>query len=475
RVQASGFAVQDHLAAVRAAGRYEELLEEYARSTTAQRTEWLRSGDAYRCPACGQVLGVEAEALPGACPRCREVLLPHRLPGFTASDGFRRIPNPYVVGTPLEPGANVFVGREDIIRQVRERLVRPAQRTILILIGERRSGKTSALKQLQYRLEGDLTPLFIDMQGLTAADLPGFLWWLAWRMKEALDERGISVTLPSYEEFTSGPPDFQFETVILPEVRRKLGGGRVLLMLDEFEVLAQRVMNGTFDGRAFDYLRHLMQHSEGIEFLFAGTHILRQFAANYVTFLFNIGVFLDVDFLTPDDAVRLVREPLAPAGVTYTPEALETVLELAGAHPYFTQLFGFHLVERLNRLRKRDVTREDVEAESGPVIAAAGAHLDHVWGQLGGTERLMAAFFADRTERGGAYAEADFLNDALREDANLRPYLFRASLDRLVTAGLLRQTAGGESEGRRFALTAEVYRRWLREAHPYRRLREEGT
>jgi hypothetical protein len=464
---------EPQLVALRAVGRYEDLLEEYARSTTAQDAEWLRAGDVYRCPACEQVLGVEANTLPAACPRCRELLLPHRMPGFAAADGFRRIPNPYVVGTPLEAGANVFVGRDDIIQQVRERLVRPAQRTILILIGERRSGKTSALKQLQYRLEGDLTPLFVDMQGLTATDLSGFLWWLAWRMREALDERGITVDLPSFDQFSSGPPDFQFETVILPEVRRKLGGGRVLLMLDEFEVLAQRVMNGTFDGRAFDYLRHLMQHSDGLEFLFAGTHVLRQFAANYVTFLFNIGVFLDVDFLTPAAALRLIQEPVAAAGVTYTTEAQEAVLELAGAHPYFTQLFGFHLVERLNRLRKRDVTREDVEAESGPVIAAAGAHLDHVWGQLGPTERLMASYFVEQRDRGAEYTDVDFLNDALREDSSLRPYLFRGSLDRLVTAGLLRQV-GEDETGRRFTLTAEVYRRWLKEAHPYRRLREEG-
>src|SRR3712207_7360672 len=62
------------------------------------------------------------------------------------------------------------------------------------------------------------------------------------------------------------------------------------------------LFRSTFDSRAFDYLRHLMQHGEGIEFLFAGTHVLRQFAANYVTFLFNIGVFLNVDFLRPEDA-----------------------------------------------------------------------------------------------------------------------------------------------------------------------------
>ena len=51
-----------------------------------------------------------------------------------------------------------------------------------------------------------------------------------------------------------------------------------------------------------------------IEFLFSGTHILRQFAANYVTFLFNIGVFLNVDFLTPPDVTR--REKPSPPSLS---------------------------------------------------------------------------------------------------------------------------------------------------------------
>lgn len=465
------------LTALRAAARYEDLFAEYARTPTARETEWLRAGNNYYCPACAQDLGSDPAAIPGACPRCRQPLLPHLVTDLGPADGFRRIPNPFVVGTPLETGSNVFMGREDIIAQVHDRLIRPAQRTILILIGERRCGKTSALKQLQYRLSGDLTPLFVDMQGLTATDLPGFLWWLAWRMKEALDERGIQIELPSYEDFTSGPADYQFETVVLQEVRRKLSGGRVLLMLDEFEVLAQRVMNGTFDARAFDYIRHLMQHGEGIEFLFAGTHVLRQFAANYVTFLFNIGVFLNVDFLRPADALRLIQEPVAHAGVTFSEEALESVLEQAGAHAYFTQMFGFHLVERLNRLRKRNVTREDVEAESAPVIAAAGAHLDHLWGQLTAPDRLLISFFVDFCGRGQRCREEELLAAAVRDDPTLRPFVFRSSVEKLIAVGLLRASTEVTAEGREarmLGLTAEVYRQWLLASHPYRRLRDEG-
>lgn len=470
-------AVAARLAAHRAAARYPELVEEWARSSTGQDTAWLRAGEGYACPACGHGLGAAADALPAACPRCREPLRPELAFQVSASDGFRRIPNPYVVGTPLETRSGVFFGREDIIAQVHDRLIRPAQRTILILIGERRCGKTSALRQLQYRLEGDLVPLFIDMQGLTATDLQGFLWWLSWRMKEALDERGVAVQLPSFEEFQSGPPDYQFESVVLPAVRRALGGRRVLLMLDEFEVLAQRVMNNSFDARAFDYIRHLMQHGEGIEFLFAGTHVLRQFAANYVTFLFNIGVFINVDFLRRDDAVRLIREPVAHAGVTFTPDALEAVLELAGAHAYFTQMFGFHLVERLNRLRKREVTRTDVEEESGPVIAAAGAHLDHLWGQLGPAERLLIAFFVEQCPRGERLAENELLAALIREDSTVRPFVFRTALEKLMAVGLLRATEITDADGRparALSLTAEVYREWLRRAHPFSRLREEG-
>lgn len=465
------------LLALRAAARYEDLFEEYARTTAGQETEWMRVQTTHMCPACNFDLGAEAEKIPGACPNCKEPILPQRLHGFKRTDGFRRIPNPFVVGTPLETRSNVFVGREDIIQQVRDRLIRPAQRTILILIGERRCGKTSALRQLKYRLEGDLTPLFIDMQGLTASDLPGFLYWLAWRMKEALDERGVSINLPTYEEFTAGPPDYQFESVILPEIRKKLGGGRVLLMLDEFEVLAQRVMQGSFDGRAFDYIRHLMQHGEGIEFLFAGTHVLRSFAANYVTFLFNIGVFLNVDFLTPDDALRLIQEPVAAAQVTFTPDALDAILELAGAHAYFTQMVGFHLVERLNKLRKRQVTREDVEAEAQPVIAAAGAHLDHVWGQLNNAERLLSSFFVDFCGRGQKVLEDDLLHAAVGTGSGLRPYIFRTAVEKLVAVGLFRESID-DKDGRKvkiLSLTAEVYRQWLQTAHSFTRQREEGV
>lgn len=465
------------LAALRSVEPLPDLMLELARQASFQDPSWLESDDGLSCPACHAALGDDPRALAARCPSCGQVLLPARLEGAAAAGDFRRIPNPFVVGTPLEPRSNLFVGREDIIRQIRDRLVRPASRTILILIGERRCGKTSALKQLQYRLEGDLEPVYIDMQGLTASDLSTFVWWLVWRIRENLGERGIAVDLPDYAEFSKQPADYQFESVLLPAIRRSVGGRRLLLMLDEFEVLAARVADGSFDARAFDYVRHLMQHCQGVEFLFAGTHVLRQFAANYVTFLFNIGVFLNVEFLEPDEALRLIRSPLDQAGVEWEPEALDGVLELAGAHAYFTQLFGFHLVERLNRTRRRTVTRRDVEEEAGQVVAAAGAHLDHVWGFLAPAERLMLTFFVGETVRGQTLKGGELLERALAEDAALRPYQGRAAIEKLLAVGLFRNQGGSVemSDSEELRLAAEVYRFWVRGGRSYAALREGGA
>jgi hypothetical protein len=65
---------------------------------------------------------------------------------------FRPIPNPYATGKPLRAGSPVFVGREDVFAFLRENLAGQAGENVLVLVGERRMGKTSILRQLPLRL-----------------------------------------------------------------------------------------------------------------------------------------------------------------------------------------------------------------------------------------------------------------------------------------------------------------------------------
>ena len=83
---------------------------------------------------------------------------------------FETIPNPYIVGNPIR-SKDMFFGREDDFRFIRDKLVNSPTGLIIVLAGERRSGKTSILYQiLNGRLGERFVPVFIDMQAMTIRD-----------------------------------------------------------------------------------------------------------------------------------------------------------------------------------------------------------------------------------------------------------------------------------------------------------------
>jgi len=126
---------------------------------------------------------------------------------LTTAGEFQFIPNPYVVGTPLQTGSRLFFGREDIVAFVQENLA-AAHHNNLVLIGQRRTGKTSLLKQLSARLGDGYFPVYIDGQTLGLdPGLPNFFLNLATEISFALDDRGFCIEpAPELADFTDSPP-----------------------------------------------------------------------------------------------------------------------------------------------------------------------------------------------------------------------------------------------------------------------------
>ncbi|MCB0037701.1 MAG: hypothetical protein KDE51_26900, partial [Anaerolineales bacterium] len=80
---------------------------------------------------------------------------------------FTSIMNPYAPGTPLRRKSPLFYGREGLLRFIIsnvERGVRTEQPSVLILVGERRTGKTSALLRLEDYAPANLLPVYVDCQ-----------------------------------------------------------------------------------------------------------------------------------------------------------------------------------------------------------------------------------------------------------------------------------------------------------------------
>ncbi len=81
----------------------------------------------------------------------------------------REVPNPFIFGNPVkEQQANVFSGRQEIVRQLEESILAARQAPTLLLYGPRRMGKTSILNQLPRLLGPDFAPAMLDCQNPAA-------------------------------------------------------------------------------------------------------------------------------------------------------------------------------------------------------------------------------------------------------------------------------------------------------------------
>ena len=301
---------------------------------------------------------------------------------------FRFIPNPYVAGTPLDAGSPLFFGREDLFDFICENL-NPAHRNNLVLIGQRRTGKSSLLKQLPLRLGENFLPVYLDGQSIALdPGLPAFFSNLAIEIGFALEERGLMITVPDLSDFTERPTH-TFEYDFLRHVQATIGDRHLVLLLDEFEELEAAVKSGNLDASVFGFLRHLIQHKNWLSMIFCGTHRLEELVTDYWSVLFNISLYKHVGSLELDDAVRLVQEPVAAYGMSYDDLALDKMWRITAGHPYFLQLLCHSLVNLHNRSRRSYVTVSDVNTALDEIISSGEAHFVYLWNESSLAERQV--------------------------------------------------------------------------------------
>ena len=82
--------------------------------------------------------------------------------------------NPYIAGSPVT-GTEMFFGREDVFSFVRQNLIGKHRDNPVVLYGQRRTGKTSVLYQLQRKLDPSYLCVFIDLHGLNLDGIDNLL------------------------------------------------------------------------------------------------------------------------------------------------------------------------------------------------------------------------------------------------------------------------------------------------------------
>lgn len=356
---------------------------------------------------------------------------------------FRPIANPYSPGTPLRKTSGLFFGRENLFNFIAEEAGRLAQQRVLILIGQRRTGKTSLLLRLGQHLPASIVPVYIDCQSLgIVPGIKAFFDDLALLIADELETRGLTVPT-SDADHINGNPAHWFQHRFIPEVRRQLPAGTTLLLVfDEFEALESLVNDNILPPNLFPYLRHLMQHSEGLGFVFVGSRRLEEMTVDYWHVLFNIALYKEIGFLEPESAIRLITEPVAP-NIVYDDLAVDKVLRMTAGHPYFLQLVCYALIKRANDQGVGYITISDVNAAVEEMLRLGTSHFGFLWERSTTNERLLLMAIAHLIPRDTPFRPTDLAHALEPLNIHLNPQEVTSALHRLVEREIMQEIAEG--------------------------------
>lgn len=370
------------------------------------------------------------------------------LPFHVLGDGwpFRPIPNPYVTGAPLRADSPLFVGRSQEMAFLEAALTKERE-TSVVLTGPKRMGKTSLLFRLIHSLGQPFVPIYLDMQGIGYGEgLGSLLYDMAGEIT-----RSVGLADPPLA-LRNGDGASLFAQSFLPQVREAIGKRRLVLVLDEFEELEQRVQSGRLDPDVFSYFRHLIQHEAQVTWVFAGTHRLMDLPSPHWLTLFSGALHCRIGLLDAANARRLIEEPVADF-LQYDDLALDKMLRLSAGHPYFLQVLCHAVVLDANRQRRTLVSAEEVETASAQAMEMSEAHLLALWRELDAVEQQVveAVAHVDPYLDGGTVEAL-----ASRLPMLSSPLLARAA-DGLVRRGVLTADAAGG-----YRLLLEMQRAWVR-------------
>ena len=290
---------------------------------------------------------------------------------------FRKAPNPYIVGTPLQ-NPKVFFGRQTALNFAVENLSAGEQNNALIFFGQRRVGKSSILYRLmETPLAESYLFAYIDCQGFADADTASLLYKICDEINKSATKRQIILESPDIQAFKSDP--FLALDAYLDRIEPLLGTKRVALMFDEYEFLEYKVKEGRVSSQIFNKLRNLIQHrNQRFAFIFVGTHQLTELTGDYWSILFNIALYHEIGPLSPEAARALVIEPVK-GYIRYDELAVDKILRATGLHPYFIQVTCRLIVNYCNRNQKPHITLQDVKEILKEAVEGSTAHVKYLY------------------------------------------------------------------------------------------------
>lgn len=321
------------------------------------------------------LLDVQAGQTQKACFRLK-MKTPGRIPLNYRVNGEMRDPpfyihavkdNPYFYGPPVHTMG--FVGRQEELDEIIQAVSKPLKEDIL-LVGERRTGKTSVLYQIKKQLERPFIPVYIPLN-IVEPETEPILKLIRNEIVHTLIEHKLLD--PEWREHQYHSEYFQHMlTEILQSARQQLADIKLVLLLDEADYLLRIVRKGwisfidflrgtpQIDDRVQNILRATLQSEIGIcvRTVVAGTNDLAGYIAQRSSPFYNHFHEVALKPLTLSETRELIVRPASILGYTYASGIIERIITLSGGQPYFCQGLCYEAFNAALRSQKNIIDRK---------------------------------------------------------------------------------------------------------------------
>jgi hypothetical protein len=253
-------------------------------------------------------------------------------------------------------------------------------------------GKSSILQNLGMRFGTQTYLVDFNMQRVGFVKTTGeLLYNLALACYDELPPTVQAVIqVPDLQTFTTHDPYNTFDRRFLKQLDKHRQGWRVIVTIDEFELIETGIQEGRLEPHLLDFLRGIIQTYTWFILALAGLHTLKEMCHDYWQPLFGGVKMIPISFLTEGAARQLIIQPHPDFPIDYDEAAIAEIIRLTHGQPYLVQQIGHSLVSRFNRQtfeegmeRERRFTLDDVQAviTSPEFFRDGNAYFKGVWGQ----------------------------------------------------------------------------------------------
>lgn len=284
-------------------------------------------------------------------------------------------------GDPVDRDQEAFVSRISIIGELEQQIMSGNGCPGLVLYGRRRTGKSTVLRNLNGFLPTDVTTISISMQS------PEFFSTRKAFIRSLVGEIQKQLLNPRDGELnnvakSAGSVRSLFN--FLDRVNLRLGsdGKRLILAIDEYEIIDQKIGERIFPLDLLNTIRESIQMHRRITWIFAGSHEITELRnAAWTSYLVSART-IEVPSFSLAETRLLLTEPLKYSTLwpqespkrprfdaSYWGEnGIERIHAEAGGWPHLVQLIAETTVDLINNEEAGAVTPDLLERALGKAI-----------------------------------------------------------------------------------------------------------